>query len=130
MLALQLKVVTTIEFQVWDYISGRNYYYFRCVPFELFLEHIAPSIRKNPRNVSIVYDSYYAPQDVDDREMVMPWFLHLHYSEIDPFADIDPMPIDMPVCRDWVGAIDATKLLGWGDQWWDLAEEVSEDMTE
>ena len=31
MLALQLKMVTSIEFQVWDYISGRDYHYYRCV---------------------------------------------------------------------------------------------------
>lgn len=130
MLALQLKMVTTLELQAWDYIGGRTYHYYRCVPFSLFLEHIAPAIRKNPRHVKIVYESYYAPQDESDREMVMPWFLRLRYSETDPFSHIELMPIDVPVCQDWVKEIDATNLLGWEDQRWDPIDETPADMEE
>lgn len=76
MLALQLKAVTTIEFQVWDYVSGRDYHYYRCLPFDIFLTHIAPCICKNPRGISIVYDNYYAPKYESDKALVIGWYFH------------------------------------------------------
>ena len=33
MLAMQLKMVTKIELQVWEYSSGDNYHFYQCVPF-------------------------------------------------------------------------------------------------
>ena len=122
MLALQLKTVTTIEFQVWDYISGRDYHYYRCIPFDLFLEHIAPCICKNPRGVTILYDSYYAPADEEERELVLDWYFRFRYYETDPYAARDPDYSGLRVCQDWVAEIGATNLRGWGDHWWDKVE--------
>lgn len=122
MLAMQLKTVTTIEFQVWDYISGRDYHYYRCIPFDLFLEHIAPAIRKNPRGVNIVYDSYYAPADEEEKELVLDWYFCFCYYETDPYVPFRPSHNELSWCQDWVATIGATNLRGWVDHWWDKVE--------
>ena len=70
MLALQLKLFTKIELQVWDYIidDESDLHYYECVPFSLFLEHIAPCLRKNPHHVTITYDMYFQPSDEEEKE--------------------------------------------------------------
>ena len=71
MLAMQLKMVTKIELQVWEYISGDDYHFYQCVPFWLFLEHIAPCLRKNPHGVIITYNSCFTLEDDEQQELVL-----------------------------------------------------------
>lgn len=69
MLAIQLKLVTKIELQVWDYIidDESDLHYYECVPFSLFLEPIAPCLRKNPHHVTITYDTYFQPPEEEEK---------------------------------------------------------------
>ena len=118
-LALQLKMVTKIELQVWEYISGNDYHFYQCVPFWLFLEHIAPCLRKNPHGVIISYDSFFVPKDDEERELVLDWYYYDRYHKTNPYADHDPDYRGLRVCQDWVAEKGAAELRGWSDQWWD-----------
>ena len=129
MLALQLHMVTKIEFQTWEYFSEDDFHYYECVPFSLFLEHIAPCLRDNPHEIPITFDTYYKPEDEVERELVFEWEYYAGYHDTDIYANffVNPNPfLDIPeesrVCLDWKAEIGATNLRGWTDQTWDLIE--------
>ena len=53
MLALQLRLVTAVELQVWDHVSDHDFHYYECVPIDLYIEHIAPIVASNPFDIPI-----------------------------------------------------------------------------
>lgn len=130
MLALQLRMVTHIEFQTWEYLEEADFYYYKCVPFQLFLEHIAPCLRKNLRHVSITYDTFYKPLDEDQLDSVVEWDHSTRYYDTDIYADFGPPPTHVhdpntiapqeepQLCLDWKTEIAATTLRGWDDHGW------------
>ena len=99
MLALQLHMVTKIEFQTWEYFSEDEFHYYECVPFSLFLEHIAPCLRDNPHKIPITFDTYYKPEDEVERELVFEWEYYAGYHDTDIYASffVNPNPfLDIP----------------------------------
>ena len=132
MLALQMRMVTKIEFQTWQYFSEDDFHYYECAPFELFLEHIAPCLRDRPHNITIAFDTYYTPEDEFEKELVFDWEYFPNYNDVDIYSnffsgpntplDLDTLmaePEEVGVCLDWKEAIGATELRGWTDQVWD-----------
>ena len=132
MLALQMRMVTKVEFQTWEYFNEDGYHYYECVPYELFLEHIAPCLRNNHRNIPIAFDTYYKPEDEVEKELVFDWEYSPNYNDTDAYPnfftgpdttlDLDTLmaePQEIEVCRDWVKAIGAKELRGWADQVWE-----------
>ena len=106
-----------------------GFHYYECVPFNLFLEHIAPCLRDNPHRIPITFDTYYRPEGEDERELVFEWEHYAGYHDTDIYANffVSPNPfLDIPeesrVCLDWKAEIGATNLRGWTDQTWDLIE--------
>ena len=135
MLALQLHMVTKIEFQTWEYFSEDDFHYYECVPFSLFFEHIAPCLRDNPHKIPITFDTYCKPEDEVEELLVFEWEYYANYHDTDIYTNVfvNPRPLhdldtllDIPeepkVCLDWKAEIGATELRGWTDQTWDLIE--------
>ena len=134
MLALQLRMVTHIEFQTWEYLEEADFYYYECVPFELFFRHIVPYIRENPRRVSITYDTFYKPLDEDQLDSVVEWEHSTRYYDTDIYANFEPppnpthdpdniaAPSEPQLCLDWKTEIAAMTLRGWDDHNWQELE--------
>ena len=59
MIALQYDLVSIIEFQAWNDTC--------CVPFDLFLTHIAPILQGRPRHISVKWDTTFRPMKEEGR---------------------------------------------------------------
>ena len=93
MIALQLHMVTQIEFQTWKYFSNDDdEHYYECVLFDLFFEHIAPCLRDNPHNIAITYDTYYKPQDDSERKLIVDWNLSISTLTLISMQILDHLP--------------------------------------
>ena len=66
MLALHYDLISVVIFQVWGTSRTFTIDYFDCVPFDLFLTHIAPLLRGGRPHVQIEWDTIFQPETKDE----------------------------------------------------------------
>ncbi len=127
MLALQLRLVTSIELQTWDFVKFGDFHFYECPPFELYLEHFAPILASNPFNIPVTWDTSFQPITEEERDLVIGWLYHNHYNDDEFLMDRGTttttcstplLPMDSPMDDGWEPNVEPEGYQGWEAMDW------------